>query len=102
MEYSVALEKIAANVHALVTGDATQGFEQAISVLFLDRQGVGVSLQPAVETAARRYQGSLEACEGIDDIPGVRTAAVGGDELPAQPGSPSSFSASSAISEPMI
>ena len=86
MEYSVALEKIAANVHALVTGDATQRFEQAISVLFFDRQGAGVSHQPAVETAAGRYQRSLEACEGIDDIPGVGAAAVDGHELAAQSG----------------
>ena len=80
----MALEKIAANVHALVTGDAAQGFEQAISVLFLDRQGAGVSHQPAVETATGRYQRSLEACEGINDIPGVRAAAVDGHELPAK------------------
>src|SRR5258705_11562549 len=80
----MALEKIAADVDALMTGDASQGFEQTIPVLFFGRQRAGVSCQPAVEPAARRYQGSLEAREGIDDVLGVGATAVDGREFPAQ------------------
>ena len=103
VEYSVALEKISADVHALVTGDAPQGFEQAIPVLFFDRQGGGISCQPAVEPAARCYQGSYEACDGIDDILRCRGRGRRQLRIPGcRAGSVSSFSASSAILAPMI
>ena len=83
VEYSVALEKIAADVHALVTGDATQGFEQAIPVLFFaDRAPASPASQ-----RSNRLPGVIrvryEACDGIDDIMRVGAAAVGRYEFAA-------------------
>jgi hypothetical protein len=68
MENSVALKQIAADTDALMAGDAAQGFEQPVSIQFLDRQRGGISREPAVELAAGRDQRPLKACDGIDDI----------------------------------
>ena len=41
MKYAVALEQVAADIDALMAGDAAQGFEQPVSVQFLGRQRSG-------------------------------------------------------------
>ena len=86
MEYSVSLEKIATDIYALVTGNTSQRFEQPISVQFLHRQCGYISCQPTIESAARCYESSLKAYEGIGDVAGVRAAAVGGSEFSAHVG----------------
>src|SRR3982074_2429365 len=86
MEYSMSLEKIATHIYALVTGSTSQSFEQPISVQFLHRQCGYISCQPTIESAARCYESSLKANEGIGDVGGVRAAAVGGSEFPAHVG----------------
>src|SRR5258708_39321761 len=86
MEYSMRLEKIAADIDALVTGDASERFEQPIPFQFAGRQRGGVSCQPTIESAAWRYQGSLEAYDGIHDVGGIGGAAIGSGELPAHVG----------------
>ena len=86
MEYSVSLEKIAADIYPLVTGNTSQRFEQPISVQFLRRQCGCISYQPTIESAAWCYESSLKAYEGIGDVAGVRTTAVGGGEFPAHAG----------------
>src|SRR4051812_25067783 len=84
MEYAVALEQIAANIYALMAGDAAQGFEQTVSVQFVRRERGGVSSEPAIETASWCHQRSLKTCDGVDDVVHVRGAAIGGQELVAQ------------------
>src|SRR6202171_4407628 len=86
MEYSVSLEKIAADIYPLVTGNTSQRFEQRISVQFLRRQCGCISCQPTIESAAWRYQSSLKACEGIEDVRGVGPTAIGGNEFSAHAG----------------
>src|ERR1700730_14759253 len=86
MEYSMPLEKITADIDALVTGDTSQRFEQPIPVQFVRRQGRCITCEPAVEPAAGCYQSSLKAYDGVDDVRGVRSAAVGGRQFPAHAG----------------
>ncbi len=80
------LEKIAADIDALVTGDASERFEQPIPFQLAGRQRGGVSRQPTIESAAWRYQGSFKADDGIHDIGGIGAAAIGGHELPEHVG----------------
>src|ERR1700752_5162730 len=86
MEYPMPLEKIAADIYALMTGDTSQGFEQPISVQFVLRQRGCISCQPTIESAVWCYQSSLEACDGVHDVAGVRTVAVNRGEFPAHVG----------------
>src|SRR5713101_5125530 len=86
MENSMSLEKIAADIYALVAGDAPQGFEQPISVQFFRRQRGCISCQPTIEPAARCYQRSLKAYDGVYDVRGVRAIAVRSSEFPAHVG----------------
>src|ERR1700676_4145436 len=85
-KFSMALEKIAADIYALVTGNTSKGFEQPISIQFLGRQCGCISCQPTIESAAWCYQSSLKAYEGIGNVAGIRATAVGGSELPAHVG----------------
>src|SRR3981189_2972684 len=82
----MSLEKIATDIYALVTGNTSQRLEQRISVQFLRRQCGYISCQPTIESAARCYESSLKAYEGIGDVPGVRATAVGSSEFPAHAG----------------
>src|ERR1700738_1406953 len=76
MESSVSLEKIATDIYGLVTGNTSQRFEQPMPVQFPQRQRGYTSCQPPIESAARCYESSLKAYEGIGDVAGVRAAAV--------------------------
>src|ERR1700737_1010422 len=85
-KYSMALEKMAADIYALVRGHPSKGFKKPISVQFLGRQCGCISCQPTIESAAWCYESSLKAYEGIGNVPGVGVTAVGGGELPAHVG----------------
>src|ERR1700676_590650 len=56
MEYSMSLEKIAADIYALVTGDTPQGFEEPISVQFVRGQRGRIAREPIIESAAWCYE----------------------------------------------
>src|SRR5258708_17842400 len=84
MKNSMPLEKIAADIYALVAGDAPQGFEQLVSVQFVRRQRGCISFQPAIEAAVWRYQRSLEAGDGVQDVLVVRATPVRSHEVPAR------------------
>jgi len=86
MEDPVPLEQIAADIHALMAGDAAQRLEQAIPFLFLRRERTRVALQPAIESAAWRHQGSLEARQRIHNRVGIGPATIGSGEFPVQTG----------------
>ena len=83
MEYSMSLEKIATDIYALVTGDTSQEFEQPISAYFFRRQRGCIPFQPTIKSAAWCCKSSLEACDGVHDVRGIRPTAVDGGELPA-------------------
>src|SRR6202008_4344539 len=54
MEDATPLEKVAADIHALMAGDAAERLEQLIALLLFGREGLPVSAEPTIEAACRR------------------------------------------------
>src|SRR6516162_8066301 len=53
MKDAVPLEQVAADIDALVTGDAAERLEQLIAGQLLGREGCGVAVEPTVEPPPR-------------------------------------------------
>src|SRR5258708_12423602 len=72
----MTLEKIAADIHALVTRDAAERLEQLIAGKVLGTDGARFAGEPTIETAARGKERALEACERIQKSWHIRRASV--------------------------
>src|SRR5262249_37912554 len=82
MENAVPLEEIAADIDALVAGDAAERLEQLIAGQLLRRDRAAFARKPAVEPAARRDQGALVGRNRIQESGDVGPFPVRLAELP--------------------
>ena len=62
------LKQIAADIHALMAGDAAVVLEQLVAALFLWRDGIALPAQVAVKARIGRDQRTLEGREGIQHM----------------------------------
>jgi hypothetical protein len=72
----MTLEKIAADIHALVTRDAAERFKKLIAGEFLGTDGARFADEPTIETAARGKERSLVGCDRIQKGGHIRRASV--------------------------
>src|SRR6516165_9839850 len=82
MEYAVALEQIAAQIHALVAGDAAERFEQLIAGKLLRGDRAGIAGKETVEPAARRDERALVCRDRVEQRAAVGLPAIGVAKLP--------------------
>src|SRR5215471_1767521 len=80
MEDTRPLEEVAADIHALMAGDAADRLEQLIALLLVVREGLPVSAEPTIEAACRREQRSLIGRDRIEHAVAVRHMSVGAAE----------------------
>src|SRR5207253_7947777 len=74
------LEHVAADIHALMTGDAAILLELRVTGLLFGGDGVGLAAKISVETGVGRDQRALEAGYGILDIRLGDAIGIGGGE----------------------
>src|SRR5215471_2308394 len=77
----MALIEIAADIDALMAGDATERLEQAIAVSLFGGKRTVVAGKPTVEAAARRDQGPLVAGDRVEEARTVGTMAIRLNEI---------------------
>src|SRR5262249_54079227 len=80
-EDAESLEQIAADIRALMAGDAAVGLEQLIAAPLLRTDGIALAGEPAIERRARRQQGTLEGGEAGQAERWRRRRALGRGEL---------------------
>src|SRR5262249_57457235 len=62
------LVHVAADIHSLMAGYASVGFEQSVALLLRLRQHVPLTAQIAIKTSIGRQQGPLEAGESSQHV----------------------------------
>ena len=76
-EDAEALEEVAANIHALMAGDAAVILEERVTPLLLGRQCTGLTTQPAVKTGVPSKQRALKARQRIEHLGRLEVVPVG-------------------------
>src|SRR5262249_16164169 len=76
MEDTRPLEEVAADIHALMAGDAAERLAQLIALLLVVGEGLPVSAEPTIEAACRREQRPLIGRYRVEHAVAVRHVSV--------------------------
>src|ERR1700677_1458072 len=80
VKYAVALEKIAADIHPLMAGNASERFEEPVSFKLFGRESRGVPAKPEIELAVRGEQRPLESSDRVQKARPIRRPSIGRNE----------------------